>query len=223
MCELVCHLSTPPRRRAYDVHTRDSHAATALVFPRMRSVLSLAAPPHHHSSHPLPTPCAQLLDLKDHSSQPCAVPLSQPIFVPLPAAVHFSQYEPFRPEEQRLILRNTDRVPRRVRVVKPDTQHFSVRGPFDGAGRPLKDSRVAPGTEVTYTVRFDPAEAADYAHDLTIVTEREKFIVPLRAVGPRAFLTLPDAVEFDSTPCRTGSTRRFMVRNEGARDAVVRL
>ena len=108
-------------------------------------------------------------------------------------------------------------------MVAPDTAHFAIRGPFDSAGRPLQDSRVAPGTEVAYTIRFDPAEAADYAHDLVIVTEREKFIVPLRAVGPRAFLTLPDAVEFDSTPCRTGAARRFMVRNEGAADAVVRL
>ena len=39
--------------------------------------------------------------------------------------------------------------------------------------------------EVQYVVKFSPEERVDYVHELICVTEREKFIVPIRAIGAR--------------------------------------
>ena len=54
--------------------------------------------------------------------------------------------------------------------------------------------QVAPGMEVCYVVTFDPQEVRAYSAELTVVTEREKFIVPVGAVGHRAVLDFPDQV-----------------------------
>jgi hydrocephalus-inducing protein len=63
-------------------------------------------------------------------------------------------------------------------------------------------SRVAPGMEVSYTVRFSPEAKIDYSFDLTVVTERERFIVPIRAVGCKALLDFPDVLNFGSVPVK---------------------
>ena len=36
----------------------------------------------------------------------------------------------------------------------------------------------------------------DYTHELICITEREKFLVPVRAVGARAILDFPDEINF---------------------------
>jgi len=53
-------------------------------------------------------------------------------------------------------------------------------------------TKVAPGMEISYIIKFSPEAKTDYAYDLMIVTEREKFIVPIRARGCRAMLDFPD-------------------------------
>jgi hydrocephalus-inducing protein len=52
--------------------------------------------------------------------------------------------------------------------------------------------KVAPGMEITYIVKFFPEAKSDYSYDLMVITEREKFIVPIRAMGCRAVLDFPD-------------------------------
>ena len=42
----------------------------------------------------------------------------------------------------------------------------------------------------------------DYSFELVCVTEREKFIVPVRAVGARALLDFPDEVHFSAAPVK---------------------
>lgn len=76
-------------------------------------------------------------------------------------------------------------------------------------------SRVAPGMEVQYTIRFSPEAKIDYAYDLTVVTEREKFIVPIRAVGCRALLDFPDKIDFGPVPVKHTAEKPIMVRNIG--------
>jgi hydrocephalus-inducing protein len=49
------------------------------------------------------------------------------------------------------------------------------------------------------------------------VTEREKFVLPLRAVGPRGALTFPDAVTFPAAVAKGRAERVIVVRNVGAR------
>lgn len=46
--------------------------------------------------------------------------------------------------------------------------------------------------EVCYVVTFKPQEVRAYAAELVVVTEREKFIVPVGALGHRAVLDFPD-------------------------------
>ncbi len=48
--------------------------------------------------------------------------------------------------------------------------------------------------EVCYVVTFKPQEVRAYAAELIVVTEREKFIVPVGALGHRAVLDFPDHV-----------------------------
>lgn len=48
--------------------------------------------------------------------------------------------------------------------------------------------------EVCYVVTFKPQEVRVYSVELVVVTEREKFIVPVGALGHRAVLDFPDQV-----------------------------
>lgn len=54
--------------------------------------------------------------------------------------------------------------------------------------------------EVCYVVTFKPQEVRAYAAELIVVTEREKFIVPVGALGHRAVLDFPDHVSTNENP-----------------------
>ena len=75
--------------------------------------------------------------------------------------------------------------------------------------------RVAPGMEISYVIRFSPEAKVDYAYDLMIVTEREKFVVPIRAVGCRAMLDFPDQLDFGLVPVKHAAEKPVMIRNIG--------
>ena len=49
-------------------------------------------------------------------------------------------------------------------------------------------TKVAPGMETNFIIRFSPEAKADYNYDVVVETEREKFIVPIVAVGKRAMI-----------------------------------
>lgn len=59
----------------------------------------------------------------------------------------------------------------------------------------------------------------DYFHELTCITEREKFIVPIRAIGARAILDFPDQLNFSVCPVKHSTQRTLLVRNIGNREA----
>ena len=59
----------------------------------------------------------------------------------------------------------------------------------------------------------------DYYHELLCTTEREKFVVPVRAIGARAILDFPDEVTFPVCPVKYCSTKTLLVRNVGNREA----
>lgn len=79
------------------------------------------------------------------------------------------------------------------------------------------NGKVAAGMEIAFTVRFTPPSGEDFGTDLVLATEREKFIVPVRAIGTRACLDLPDVISFEPTPAKESSTRSLLVRNVGTR------
>lgn len=68
---------------------------------------------------------------------------------------------------------------RTVNVVAPESLYFKVEC------SKKQSTKVAPGVSVVYKITFTPAQVQAYACDLTVVTEREKFIVPVRAVGQK--------------------------------------
>jgi hydrocephalus-inducing protein len=76
-------------------------------------------------------------------------------------------------------------------------------------------SRVAPGMLISYVIKFSPEAKIDYSYDLMILTEREKFIVPIRAVGCRAMLDFPDSLDFGLVPVKHTAEKPVMVRNIG--------
>ncbi len=113
-----------------------------------------------------------------------------------------------------------------MKIVTPDSKLFEVvpNKKFKGSATSttktgtdidVMSSRVAPGMEVQYIVRFSPEAKIDYSYDLTVVTEREKFIVPIRAVGCRALLDFPDSVDFGAVPVKHTAEKPVMVRNIG--------
>ncbi len=69
--------------------------------------------------------------------------------------------------------------------------------------------------EYTYLVRFSPEAKIDYSFDLTIVTEREKFITPIIATGKRAMLDFPDVLDFAHCPVKYCTEKPIVIRNVG--------
>ena len=75
--------------------------------------------------------------------------------------------------------------------------------------------RVAPGMEISYVIRFCPETKKDYSYDLMVETEREKFVVPIRAVGCISMLEFPDTLDFGLVPVKHKSEKPVMIRNIG--------
>lgn len=59
----------------------------------------------------------------------------------------------------------------------------------------------------------------DYLDELMILTEREKFFVPIRAIGARASLDFPEQLSFPECPVRFSTQKTLVVRNVGKREA----
>lgn len=55
----------------------------------------------------------------------------------------------------------------------------------------------------------------DYQHSLVFVTERERFEVPVYAIGPRAILDFRDEIHLPPCPVKYCTERTHLVRNIG--------
>ncbi|NXK55437.1 HYDIN protein, partial [Chauna torquata] len=160
----------------------------------------------------------QLLDMSETSHQKfSAVDLDQSLFQPFPSEVVFQSYAPCEVYEVPLVLRNNDKVPRLVKVVLESSPYFKLISPSDVC------RKVAPGMSSTFCVLFTPEENKDYFHQLTCITEREKFVVPIRAIGARAILDFPDQINFSVCPVKHTTQRTLLVRNVGNREACYRV
>ncbi|XP_026722889.1 hydrocephalus-inducing protein-like, partial [Athene cunicularia] len=160
----------------------------------------------------------QLLDMGEASHHKfSAVDLDQSLLQPFPSEVVFQNYVPFEVYEVPLILRNTDKVPRLVKVFLEPSPYFKLTSPSGVC------YKVAPGMCSTFHILFTPEENKDYFHQVTCITEREKFIVPIRAVGARAILDFPDQLNFSVCPVKYSSQKTLLVRNVGNREARYRI
>lgn len=133
-------------------------------------------------------------------------------------------------------------VARRVRIEAPASQLFSVRrlprsaarrcssgggngrgtsaactrsaGAAQGVG--IDASKVAAGMEAAFAITFKPDSLAGAACELVVVTEREKFLVPLLARGAAPALDVPDSFTFATTPAKRPARQTLLVRNVGS-------
>lgn len=127
-----------------------------------------------------------------------------------------------------MAYRNKDKVARSVKIVPPDSKLFQVQpckkasklksssaGPMEAKDVDNMSCRVAPGMEIAFLIKFSPEAKSDYSYDLMVLTEREKFIVPIRAVGCRAMLDFPDLLDFGQVPVKHPTEKPVMIRNVG--------
>lgn len=69
--------------------------------------------------------------------------------------------------------------------------------------------------EISYLIKFYPEAKADYSYDLEILTDREKFIVPIRAIGCRSLIEFPNKLDFGFVPVKFETEKPVMIRNTG--------
>ena len=162
----------------------------------------------------------EFCNLQDNSAQVhTTVEIEKPLFQPAPKIVIFEDYAPFATHEKKLFFRNNDSVARRIKLVQPGSAFFEMSAPRLASGEPLRSSSIAAGMEIYFMVIFKPQEVRDYSWDLVCCTEREKFIVPIRAIGMRPRVTFPDTVDFGLCPVKSAMRKVLLVQNVGAAPA----
>ena len=100
-----------------------------------------------------------------------------------------------------------------MKVTQEDSPYFKIIAPHNVG------HKVGPGLPTTFKIQFRAEEKRDYSHEVVCITEREKFIVPIRAIGSRAILDFPDDVNFQQSPVKYASSKTLLVRNVGNKEA----
>lgn len=159
-----------------------------------------------------------LVDAADASARvTSAVPPHRPLFEATPAEVWIDEYTPFHLLTVKLAFRNCDSVARRLKIEPVLSPFFKV---VPAARAPDRvDGKIAAGMEAVFSLEFSPQDIADYAIDLVCVTERERFVLPVRARGRFAALDIPDEIALGFCPVRVRTTKVLTVRNVGTRAA----
>jgi len=148
------------------------------------------------------------------------VPVDTPLFQPFPSQVIIQNFVPFEKYNIIISFRNNDKFARKMKILPIDYPYISIRGMNSES---LYSDKVAPGMEVQYIVTFIPEENVDYKYNLVCITEREKFTVPIIAIGARAILDFPDIVNFSECPVNYESSKILLVRNIGNKKATFKL
>ncbi|KAI8803400.1 hypothetical protein BJ742DRAFT_498091 [Cladochytrium replicatum] len=176
----------------------------------------------HHSALSFKTPIIEFVSDNESSFLGSAVSNDTPLFEPFPNHVILQGFTPFKTYEVVVRFRNNDKVARRFRIDPLASVVFSISS-LDKTGSLQSSGKVAPGMETDFILRFTPEELNDYSIDIVCVTEREKFLLPVRAIGARAILDFPDEVTFGESPVRYKSIKTLLVRNIGQKNAKFQL
>jgi hydrocephalus-inducing protein len=99
-----------------------------------------------------------------------------------------------------------------VQILPPKHHQFTLSAPKRATSTQMK---IAPGMEMKYQLEFKPISRSDCQIDLKCVTEREEFIIPVRAMGDAAFVDFPSALEFGTAFINTISRKPLLLRNTG--------
>ncbi|KAJ8247378.1 hypothetical protein GJAV_G00245700 [Gymnothorax javanicus] len=205
-----------PRNPKLVKHEDQSIRLTPSMFAQEMSQSTEERLANTHRMH-LPR-VLELLDMSETTHQKfSSVDIDRPMFQPFPSEIVFQNFSPSETYEVPLVLRNNDKIPRLVKVVDEGSLYFKVVSPLDVC------NKVAPGMASTFTILFTPPENKDYAHRLICVTEREKFEVPIRAIGARAILDFPDHLHFPLNPVKYPAQKTLLVRNIGNSEAKFQL
>ncbi|XP_022605572.1 hydrocephalus-inducing protein homolog [Seriola dumerili] len=160
----------------------------------------------------------ELLDMSKTTHHKLSlVDMDQPLFQPYPSELVFQNFTTAQTYKLPLLLLNNDKVSRQVKLELQDSEYFHVVGPKDAG------SKIASGMSATFTVFFTPQEDKDYHHRLVCVTERERFEVPVLAIGPRAILDFRDELHLPLCPVKASTQRTQLVRNIGNSKAKFKL
>ncbi|KAJ7536387.1 hypothetical protein O6H91_12G067600 [Diphasiastrum complanatum] len=205
-------------------------------------VLDLVKKPSEHVREVLDPPLSyrdgvvrqkpSIIEFHNFADQPyqlmSTVPEDEPLFQPFPPEINFFGYQAFKKYTAVLHLRNNDKVARRVQVlsqnsklisVQPSSLHLSEQTTNEDIG----SSKVACGMEVAYTVAFNPKNTDDYRLELVVVTDREKFVVPVICSGLKAVLDMPDEIFFPLTAAKCSYKKNVLIHNLGSKPATFNL
>lgn len=141
------------------------------------------------------------------------VSVTEPIFQASPRVLVFQDWKPFSIVEKKIFFRNNDKVARKFKIIKTNNPNFQVSVAKNSKGEDLQFSKVAYGMEVMFIVTFTPSEMKDYSIDLVCCSEREKFIVPVRAICAIPQVTLPDELDFGHCHVKGVARRTCQVQN----------
>ncbi|KAJ3106206.1 hypothetical protein HDU97_006839 [Phlyctochytrium planicorne] len=158
----------------------------------------------------------ELITNNDFSSRVSDVPIGKPLFEPQPSEIILQTYTPFETYEIVVSFRNNDKFARRLKLEPIDHPLFTISGM---KSKSLTSAKIAPGMEVQFLLTFTPEENTDYSTNLVCITDRERFLVPIRGYGARGLLDFPDSIIFSQCPVRFDSGRTIFVRNIGNQPA----
>ncbi|XP_069729710.1 hydrocephalus-inducing protein homolog [Phaenicophaeus curvirostris] len=195
-----------------DMNEASHHKPTPSAFVKEKSLTTkqMLAPTREVK---LPQ-ITQLRDMNEASHHKfSAVDLQKSLFQPFPSELVFQNFVPPEVYEKAVVLRNNDKVPRLVMVTMESSPYFKL------VSHNRVWQKVLPGRTATFRIRFISEKNKDYSHQLTCTTGREKFIVPIRAVGPRAVLDFPAHLDFSICPVKYSTQKTLLIRNVGNREA----
>lgn len=71
-----------------------------------------------------------------------------------------------------------------------------------------------------FEIKFSPERKTDYKYELIVVTEREKFVVPIIAIGKKPLIIFPDEINFgNSCPVKYYTEKPIIIHNKGEKTA----
>ncbi|XP_071961985.1 deleted in lung and esophageal cancer protein 1-like [Antedon mediterranea] len=134
------------------------------------------------------------------------------IFLATPSKVVFTDYKVRQVYEMTLDLKNVSAASRKLRVIPPKTEYFSV-----GLGQfPGEYGIIAPGMSCQYNLRFIPDALMDFDDELQIQTQSSQpLVVQLQGRRKPPQLTLDSVI--DCGYCLVGGRHvaQFTVKNTG--------
>eukprot|EP00210_Caulerpa_lentillifera_P003205 g3062.t1 len=149
----------------------------------------------------------------------CEVDIDQPLFKAIPPVLVFDNYNAFDSCKKSVLLRNLDKISRKAKIEIPDSPFLKVKR--RGVGR--QNESVALGMAVEYDIELIPQSDDDCRFELVVVTDRERFILPVIGIGKRVKFDTPLCIDCGTVPVRSAKSRSLILTNVGRRAGTFRL